>query len=232
MRPFMAREIKNIKQKRNRIILVDDHPIVRRGLKELIEEENDMEVCGEADDTKTGWELIKKLKPDLAIVDIFFKEADDLEFIRGITKRRPDFPVLVVSMYNENIYAERALRAGAKGYIMKEQATEKVIEGIRQVLNGEVYISENLSKHIISKIYGSGTEPGEDSSPINILSDRELEVFKFIGKGFTIKEIGQRLNLSMKTIETYRKTMRKKLDISGIPELNKYAIFWTNNMQL
>ena len=210
-----------------KIVIVDDHPIVRQGLKELINHENDLTVCGQAGDAHQAMKIIKSLSPDMVIVDITLKEKNGMELIKDIKVQYPNLPVLALSMHDETLYAERAIRAGARGYIMKQQATEKVVAAIRKVLKGEVYISERMVAKVMGKLAGVKTETA--ASPLDCLSDRELEVFLMIGKGHGTRQIARKLHLSIKTIETYRSHIKEKLNFGDSTELLQYAIQWVNS---
>ena len=210
-----------------KIVIVDDHPIVRQGLKELINHENDLTVCGQAGDAHQAIKIIKSLSPDMVIVDITLKEKNGMELIKDIKVQYPNLPVLALSMHDETLYAERAIRAGARGYIMKQQATEKVVAAIRKVLKGEVYISERMVAKVMGKLAGVKTETSV--SPLDCLSDRELEVFLMIGKGHGTRQIARKLHLSIKTIETYRSHIKEKLNFGDSTELLQYAIQWVNS---
>jgi DNA-binding NarL/FixJ family response regulator len=213
-----------------KIIIVDDHPIVRRGLIELINHENDLVVCGQAEDAPQAMKAIRTLKPHIVIVDISLKETNGVELIKDIKVQYPSLPVLALSMHDEFLYAERCLRAGAKGYIMKQQATEKVVTAIRKVLNGQVYLSDKMAAKMMCKLVGSGPEIG--ASPIDHLSDRELEVFLLLGQGHGTRQIAEKLHLSIKTIETYRAHIKEKLNLASATELLQYAIQWVSSRSL
>ena len=210
-----------------KILIIDDHPIVRQGLARLIEHENDLEVCGQADDAPAAMRAIKKLNPDIAIVDITLKETNGMELIKDIKVQYPNLPILTLSMHEESLYAERALRAGAKGYIMKQQATDNVIDAIRRVLNGQVYISDEMAAKMVRKLVNGRPDAG--ASPLDSLSDRELEVFLLIGKGHGTRQISEKLHLSIKTIETYRSHIKEKLNLVDASELLQYSIQWANS---
>lgn len=210
-----------------KIIIVDDHPIVRRGLIELINHENDLVVCGQAEDALQAMKAIKTLKPHIVIVDISLKETNGVELIKDIKVQYPSLLVLALSMHDEFLYAERCLRAGAKGYIMKQQATEKVVTAIRKVLNGQVYLSDKMAAKMMSKLVGGKPEIG--ASPIDHLSDRELEVFLLLGQGHGTRQIAGKLHLSIKTIETYRAHIKEKLNLASAAELLRYAIQWAGS---
>jgi DNA-binding NarL/FixJ family response regulator len=207
-----------------RILIVDDHPVVRRGLAELIADEPDMEVFGEA---ATGAEALKcldDLQPDVVIVDISLKDSHGIELIKQIKARDDQVKMLVWSMHDESLYAERALRAGAMGYLNKEEPIDRVIEAIRQVLRGHVHLSSKMVEKLLHRAV-SGNEPHERSN-IETLSDRELEVFELIGQGLTTREIAKKLHLSIKTIETYRENVKSKLDLKTGGELTRHAVQW------
>ena len=207
-----------------KIIVVDDHPIVRQGLTELINHENDLVVCCQAEGASEAMEFIKESDPDIIIVDISLKETNGLELIKDIKVRYPQLPILVLSMHDEFLYAERSLRAGARGYIMKQEATDRVIMAIRKVLKGELYISDSMTAKMVDRLVGGATE----SSPVNALSDRELEVFDMLGQGHGTRYISEKLHLSIKTIETYRAHIKRKLNLSDATELIQHAVQWVN----
>jgi DNA-binding NarL/FixJ family response regulator len=210
-----------------KVFLVDDHPIVRDGLKTLIERREDLCVCGEAEEAAGAMKAIRQSKPDVVITDITLKESDGLELTKDIRACYPDMPVIVLSIHDESTYCERALRAGAQGYLMKEVVSENVIEAIRQVLNGEIYVSGPMAKRFLHKMVGGKGQ--EIRSPIETLSDRELEIFRLIGEGFKASQIADRLYLSVKTVETYRSRLKEKLDLGDAGELLRYAIKWAKS---
>ncbi len=205
------------------VFLVDDHPVVRQGIAMLIDQEADMCVCGEADNAETAVRMINEQKPDLAIVDLSLKNSSGLELIKDLQVRDPQVKVLVLSMHDEAFYAERVLRAGARGYMTKDEGTEKVVEGIRMLLNGEVYVSDRVASKMIGKLIGGR---GASWSKIDGLTDRELEVFELIGTGLGTREIAGKLHVSIKTIESHREHMKEKLCIANATELLKYAVQW------
>lgn len=209
------------------ILIVDDHPIVRQGLAQLIGQEHDLNVCGQAEDACQAMKAIRDLKPDLVVVDIALKETSGMELIKDIKVQYPGLPVLTLSMHDEAVYGERALRAGAKGYIMKQEATDKVVTAIRRVLAGEVYISDGMAAKMVGRLVGSASDRGV--SPIERLSDRELEVFRLIGEGYGTREMAEKLHLSVKTIETYRAHIKDKLGFQDANELLRSAIQWVNS---
>ena len=215
------------KNKKVRILLVDDHPIMRRGLAELINLEKDLVVCAEADSIQTALELIKRHEPHVALVDLSLKNESGLELIKDIKARFPEVLILVLSMHDELFYAERVLRAGAKGYVMKQQATDLVLVAIRRILGGEVYLSDFMSSKVLRNFTGKKTEKA--GSSVDQLSDRELEVFRLIGTGLGTRQIAERLSRSVKTVETYREHIKLKLDLKDSSELVQNAIQWSQS---
>jgi DNA-binding NarL/FixJ family response regulator len=216
----------SIKGKR-KVFIVDDHPIVRKGLAQMINQETDLTVCGEADSAQHALESLKKSQPDLMIVDISLQGIDGIELIKIIKARYGNLPVLVVSMHDESLFAERALRVGARGYIMKQEAIEKMMEAIRKVLRGELYISEGVSANIVKRFIDGKAETTQ--SAMEILSDRELEVFQLIGQGIGTRQIADNLNVSIKTVESYRANIKEKLKLKNATELMKHAVHWVES---
>jgi DNA-binding NarL/FixJ family response regulator len=214
-------------ENRRKILVVDDHPIVRDGLADLINKEKDIVVCGWAEDIPQTIKAIKNLNPDAVTVDISLRDASGLELIKDIKTRFPSLPILALSMHEESFYAERAIRAGARGYITKQEATKKVIMAIRQVLDGRLYLSEKMKEKVLSSLLGDNGS-GADASPIDRLTDRELDVFSLLGQGRGTRQIAEQLCLSVKTIETYRARIKEKLNLSSSSELLLYAIQWAN----
>jgi DNA-binding NarL/FixJ family response regulator len=210
-------------QKRN-VFIVDDHPLVRQGLALLIDREPDLHACGQAGDAVQAVRDIELLKPDLVIVDLSLEESSGLELIKDLKVRHPGLPVLTLSMHDEVIYAERALRAGAKGYVMKQEATDRVVTAIRRVLSGQIYVSDGLAASMVGKLVMGSTDDGKLS--VERLSDRELEVFRLIGQGYGTREMAERLHLSLKTIESYRAHIKEKLYLQDANELLRTAIQW------
>jgi len=211
---------------KKKIIVVEDHPIVRKGMVQLINCEDDLKIVGEAESIFTAHRIIQKNKPDLVLVDLSLKGGNGLELIKDLAHNCPDLLTIVVSLHDENVYAERVIRAGAKGYIMKCEATENILTAIRLVLNGGIYLSTEMQREMLNKIV-----LGKDNSvpEIDHLSDREFEVFEMIGLGRSTKEIARDLNLSIKTIETYKSHIKVKLNIKGSTELIQNATEWTIN---
>ena len=215
------------KNKKTKILIVDDHPIMRRGLAELINLEPDLVVCGEADSIQTALEAIKQQAPNVALVDLSLKNESGLELIKDIKARYPAVLTLVVSMHDEAFYVERVLRAGAKGYIMKQQATTQVLVAIRRVLAGDVYLSDAISSKILRNVTGEKNKKA--GSSVDQLSDRELEVFRMIGTGLGTRQIAEKLCRSVKTVETYREHIKLKLDLKDSSELVQNAIQWSRS---
>ena len=209
------------------VLVVDDHPLMRQGLALLINQQQDMQVCGEAEEAQAAMHAIAQLRPDIMILDISLSGPDGLELLKNIRATNPDLPVLILSMHDEAIYAERALRARANGYIMKQEATEKVLVAVRRILNGEVYLSESMSNKMLQQYIGGA--PSMIPSRIASLSDRELEVFRLIGEGRATREIAEELHLSVKTVETYQAHIKEKLALRSGRELIQHAIQWKIN---
>ncbi|MEK6571188.1 MAG: response regulator transcription factor [Bacteroidota bacterium] len=214
---------------RNKVFLVDDHPIVRLGMRELINQQHDLAVSGEAEDARTALERIPVDVPDVAVVDISLKGMDGLELIKRIKAQYPQVKTLVVSMHPASLYAERAFRAGAHGYIMKQEANESLIAAIRRVLEGKMYVSESYAGTLLHKLAKGGS--GMETSVVSVLSDRELEVFRLIGEGHGTREIAELLQLSMKTIETYREHIKGKLILKDAPDLVQHASQWVREQK-
>lgn len=213
---------------RHRIFLVDDHPITRAGVSVLINQEDNLTVCGEADNAPVALDLIRKLKPDLVVMDITLKTSSGIELMKNVKALMPELPVLMMSMHDENLYAERALRAGAKGYIMKQEASDKILTAIRCVLSGEPYLSDKMKARLLQSLVHK-KKPSEAGFSIDSLSDREMEVFQLIGNGFTTRQIATRLNLSVKTIDSYREHLKLKLQLENGAELVRHAIQWVRS---
>lgn len=207
-------------KKKTNILIVDDHPVLRRGLAMLINIEPDMEVCGEAEDVAGGLEATIQTKADLVLVDISLKDSDGIQLIKELKALQPRIPVLVVSMHSESVYAERALRAGARGYITKQEAEENIIQAIHSVLAGKTYVSESTSESLIQRLSGNVL------SPVDLLSDREFEVFQLMGRGLRATRISEELHLGIKTIETYQARIKMKLNLPDAETLNEHAVTW------
>lgn len=207
-----------------RILIVDDHPLVRLSLREFIRREKDLEVCGEAEDREQALAAATATKPHLAIVDLTLKSSNGMELIKDLRERHPEVQILVLSMHDETIHAERAIRAGARGYITKQEATTKVMVAIRQILNGEIYWSERAAARVASKI--AGPARGVTDSPVDCLTDRELQVFEMIGSGRSTRQIAAALHIDVSTVETYRARIKDKLNLQDSLALLQFAIRW------
>ncbi len=210
-----------------RVLIVDDHPVTRQGVAALLSQQPDLEVCGEADSAPRAIELIEKLHPDLAIVDVTLKSTNGIELTKNIKAQAPNVQVLILSMHDESLFAERALRAGATGYLMKHEASQKVITAIQRVLRGELYLSDNIKEKMLHRLVNHKTE--EVVFPIDALSDREMEVFQLIGNGYSTRQIAAKLNLSVKTIDSYREHLKLKLNLETGSDLVRYAIQWVKS---
>jgi DNA-binding NarL/FixJ family response regulator len=211
------------------VLLVDDHPMIRRGIADLINAEADMSVCGEAATMQEAMAMAQKCKPQLVIVDVSLNGNNGIELMKNLATRWPTVPILAYSMHDEAIYAERALRAGAKGYVMKQSDPEVLLEAIRQVLKGKIFLSDPMSERLLGRLVRAGGTAEIAASPIEKLSDRELEVLELLGKGMRTSEIADQLCLSIKTIETYREHLKQKLSLSSGQELLRFAIEWSLN---
>ena len=211
--------------KKKTVFVVDDHPIVRQGLALLINQETDLVVCGEAEEMHSALRAIMALHPDILIVDISLNGPDGLELLKQIRINSPRLPVLILSMHDESIYAERALRAGANGYIMKQEATEKVLVALRRILSGEIYVSDRIANNMLQH-YVRGANLSEHSS-VSELTDRELEVFRLIGEGHGTRQIADELHLSVKTVESYQAHIKEKLSLRNSRELVQHAVQWS-----
>ena len=212
---------------KSRVFLVDDHPIKRQGLVALINREPNLVVCGEADSAPVAIDMIQKLMPDIALVDVTLKTTSGIELMKHLKALRPEMPVLMMSMHDESLFAERALRAGAKGYIMKLEPSATILAAIRRILSGELYLSEKMKEKMLHRLVKTGGT--EVVYSIDTLSDREMEVFQLIGNGYGTRQIATRLNLSVKTIDSYREHLKLKLRLDGGTELVRHAIQWVKS---
>jgi DNA-binding NarL/FixJ family response regulator len=214
---------KTTSEKAKRIVIVDDHPLFRKGLEQLINNsDNAFMICGEAGDAAEGMSVIRQLKPDLVMVDLSLPGANGIELIKNIRAEFAKLPVLILSMHDESLYALRALRAGAQGYVMKQEALENVISAIREVLAGRPYLSHDMSAKLITN-FASGTT---DGNPTDKLSDRELEILELIGKGRDVREIAKALHISAKTVETHRAHIKEKLNLKNARQVTRFAVQW------
>jgi len=210
--------------KKTQVLIVDDHPVVRDGLTTIINHERDMNVCGAADDARQALKAATALRPDVVVVDISLRNSDGIELTRSFKAKHPRLAVVVLSIHDESVYAERALLAGAKAYLMKDAASESIVKAIRRVLSGEIYVSNKMSNKLLHSI--AANRAGTNKTPTESLSDREFQIFSLIGEGYKASQIAERLHLSTKTIETYRSRIREKLDLSDSGELLQYSIKW------
>jgi DNA-binding NarL/FixJ family response regulator len=208
---------------KHKIFIVDDHPIVRQGLVQMINSESDMTVVGEGEDAYGSLRAIRAAKPDLALLDVSLKDSDGIELMKELKAQMPDLPVLILSMHDESLYAERALRAGARGYIMKQEAPTVLLSAIRQVLAGEIYVSGKMGAALLQRMVGGGSKK-QSALPLDRLTDREMEVFRMIGGGKPVREIAENLFLSVKTVEAHREHIKEKLGFKTSAELLRYAI--------
>jgi len=209
---------------KRKVFIVDDHPIVREGLAQMINREPDLAVCGDAQEMHEALASIEAQKPHILIVDISLNGPDGLDLLKNIRTKDPSLPVLVLSMHDESIYAERALRAGANGYIMKQEATDRVLIALRRILNREIYVSDRIANRILRRFAGGGRAGVAKGSPLETLSDRELEVLHLIGEGHGTRQIAEELHLSIKTVESYQSHLKEKLSLKNSRELMQYAI--------
>jgi DNA-binding NarL/FixJ family response regulator len=216
-------------KKKERVVIVDDHPMFRERLSQLINNELDMEVSGEAEDAEQAIRLIRETSPNLAIVDITLKGSSGLELVKSIKALSIVVPVLVLSMHDESLYAERALRAGATGYITKSQATEEVLLAIRRVLAGEIYLSERMTTVFLRNISTVG--PKSVARSLDRLTDRELQVLEFVGRGYTTRAIADELKLGVATVDTYRARIKEKMNFRNAVELQHFAIRWVRDRE-
>lgn len=212
-----------------KVLLVEDHPMFRERLAHLINKDAGMEVCGECNNIQEAMELVRKITPDIAIVDITLKGSSGLELLKDLKAQGIELPVLVLSMHDEKLYAERVLRAGARGYITKHEASSEVMSAIRKVLAGEVYLSQQMTSKVLQKLSAPG---GTEKLGMHLLTDRELEVFQLIGSGHTAREIADSLHLGLTTIDTYRARIKEKLGLKSGAELNHHAVQWVQQQGL
>ena len=213
---------------KKQILLVDDHPSVREGLAESINRESDLSVCAEASDRHEALQAIEASKPDLLVVDLSLRNSSGMELIKDVHSRWPRLPMLVVSMHDEVIYAERALRAGARGYLTKQEATHNILDGIRRVLRGEIHLSPKTFSIVLERIAAGRAAPAD--SIVEGLADRELQVFELTGQGFNTRQIADKLHVDVKTVETYRARIKEKLNLKDASELLQLAICWRQQM--
>jgi len=225
--PQVSAPKKKSPKSKTHILIVDDHPMMRQGLAALINNEPDLAICCEAESASQAMDAVVSGKPDLVIADITLPDKSGLELIKDLQAVHPGLQILVVSMHDESLYAERVLRAGGRGYIMKQEGGKRLMEGIRRVLAGEIYVSDKMSKRILEIFSGQrGTSNG---SPVEKLTDREFEVFQLIGEGKATRDIAQKLHLSVKTVEVHRLHIKEKLELKTAAELIRFAVRWAEN---
>src|SRR6516225_2626868 len=210
--------------RKHRVFIVDDHPLVREGLTNLINGQNDLIVCGEAKDSAEAIHGVAKGRPDVAVIDISLTNESGLELVKHLAKQFPQVAVVVLSMHDETLYAERALRAGARGYVMKHETSKSVLASIRRVIAGDIYVSERIVNRMALRLSAARRRAG--SSPVERLSDRELEIFQLLGQGRTPSEIARDLNLSLKTVQAYCARAKEKFGVTSLTELLRAAIRW------
>ena len=212
----------------SKILIVDDHPIFRMGMKELINQEEDFTVCAVAADIREARTAFATETPDMAIIDVALAEENGLDLVKEISSAKNDFPMLVLSMHDESVWAERAIRAGARGYVMKKEASESVISALRNMREGKIHVSSNMISLLLNKLQLN--PDGRQNTPIeDKLTERELEVFRYIGAGLSTREIAEKMILGIKTIGTYRDRIKQKLDLRNGTELTRRAVLWTDN---
>ncbi len=219
--------------KKSQVFIVDDHPIFRKGLKQLINEESDMTVCEEAEDVFSATNKLRGIKPDIAIVDITLNDTSGLELIKFINDNRMKIPVLVLSMHDEKIFAERAIKSGARGYIMKQEMAKQVAGAVRHVLSGKIYLSDKMNERMLNSFAAKDEHPEEtlNNNPASILTGRELEIYMLLGKGYQRKEIAGMLNLNINTIGTYREKIKEKMGFESSSGLVAHAIAWVKKQE-
>jgi DNA-binding NarL/FixJ family response regulator len=215
---------------RKRILLVDDHPIFRHGLEDLLQKQVDLTICGHADSAPEALTEMRRLNPDLAIVDVSINGTNGIELVKQMKAESPNLPILVLSVHDESIYALRALKAGALGYVMKAEALHQVINAVRRVLEGHIFVSPRFGEKLIFKAVHGG-ESGTAGSPVDLLSDRELEVLVMLGRGHNTKSIANELHLSVKTIETHRAHIKEKLGFADASEMVRFAVDWVTHQE-
>ena len=227
MKPAPA---KAARKARHRILILDDHPIMRQGLAQLLAHEPDLQVCGEANEAREAIASIPKTLPDLLLADLSLPDRSGLELIKDLQLQFPELKVLVLSMHDESLYAERVLRAGGRGYVMKQEGGRKLLEAIRKVLDGHIYVSEKIAGKILEIFAGRRQQAA--TSPVELLTDRELEVFQLIGQGLSTQAIASRLSVSVKTVEVHRVNIKSKLQLATLPELVHQAVRWVESKGL
>ncbi|MCX7723530.1 MAG: response regulator transcription factor, partial [Verrucomicrobiae bacterium] len=213
--------------RKGRILVVDDHPLFREGVTQFINRQPDLEICGEADSVTAAFSAVETQRPDIVLLDLRLGHGDTLELIKSIKSRHPNVAILVISQYDDTIYVERALRAGADGYIVKQEASEEVLAALRSILAGEMYVSRKLAVLVLHKLLSK--KPSQSAPNVDLLTDRELQVFQLIGSGLTTREIAAELRLSVKTVEAHREKIKSKLGLKNASELVCSAANWVRS---
>jgi DNA-binding NarL/FixJ family response regulator len=220
----MAKRLQTTSKPTIRVLIVDDHPIVREGLASLLSKQPDFEVCGEADDVQNALRLVETTKPDVVTIDISLKNGDGLDLIRRIKEQDRSIRMLVCSLYDETLFAERALHAGAMGYVNKQEATRTIVKAIRQILDGKVYLSDGMLDRLAHRLIGGRDKV--ERPVVDALSDRELEVFRMIGNGLTLQQIALKLHIGVKTVDTHKRRIKQKLKLGNAAQLARDAAQW------
>ena len=215
--------------RKHRIVIIDDHALIRQGLSQLINSRPHLSVIGEADSAGAGIEIVRKAKPDLVILDLSLAKADGIEVVKQLKSEMPKLPVLVISMHEESVYAERVLRAGARGYVMKKEPSERVFLAIESLLRGDIFVSERIKQDMLQYSATGKRISNEGGEPLGHLTDREMQVFRLLGDGISTREIAERLHLSVKTIESYRENLKVKLNVPSGAALIQRAIQWARS---
>jgi DNA-binding NarL/FixJ family response regulator len=216
--------LSKMKMTKHRIFMVDDHPLVREWLRTLINTQSDLEVCGEAEDAPSALSGIAEAQPELAIIDLSLAKGSGIDLIKDLRKSQPDVSIVVLSMHDESFYAERALRAGAQAYVVKRESTSQILAAVRSVISGGIYLNPRFTDELAQKFVAAGSS----GSPIELLSDRELEVFRLLGQGQTTSSIASELSINLKTVQAYCARIKEKLDLSNVSELLRAAIRWVD----
>ena len=210
--------------KKKRVYIVDDHPLMRKGMVMTLKADVEFDVCGQAESAEDALNEILELKPDAAVIDISLPGMNGIELVKNLLHQLPDLKILIVSRHDEELYAERALRAGAKGYLMKLEAGEVLVSAVRQIMNGGIYLSDKIGNKLLMKL--TSGKSSKSDNPLDLLSDRELEVFELTGQGHSTRDIGEKLHISVKTVESHRANIKEKLQIDSANELMRHAVRW------